>query len=240
MINFTGMDESSNTVLSVKDLSVTLSQNKILENVTFEVCPKEIVAIIGPNGAGKTVLFRTLLGLNEYKGEIKWREGVKIGYVPQRMSVESDLPLSVGDFFSLKEKNRKKVLDSLELVSLEPKILSKRMGVLSGGQLQRVLIAWALLGEPDILLFDEPTSGIDIVGEESIYGILKKIEEQKGLAVVLISHEMHIVYKFAQKVVCLNKGQLCYGPPREVLDKESLEKIFGSESGVYEHHHHNH
>ena len=120
---------------------------------------------------------------------------------------------------------------------IERHLLNQRMGWLSGGQLQRVLIAWALLDNPDVLLFDEPTAGIDVGGEETIYNLLKKLNDERNLTILLISHDLNIVYKYADSVLCLNKEKICFGPPREVLDPQALIKLYGGEARFYKHEH---
>lgn len=234
-------------LLTVSNLKVEVNKQLILNDINLEAKRNETLAIIGPNGAGKTMLFRALLGLIPYEGEIMWKPGVKIGYVPQRFYIEPDLPLTTAEFFALKENHPKEIAATLAAVGfeedkphkghVEEHILKRRLGVLSGGELQRVLIAWALVGHPDILLFDEPTTGVDVSAEETIYGLLHKLQEKEKMAVMLISHDLQVVYRYATKVVCLNKERLCYGPPREVLDKESLARLYGNDVGVYQHHH---
>lgn len=119
-------------------------------------------------------------------------------------------------------------------------MLSRKLGILSGGELQRVMIAWALLGQPKLLLFDEPTSGIDVTGEKTIYGLLHKLQEERKLTIILISHELQVVFKYANTVVCLNKERVCYGPPLKVLNQINLAKLYGEETGFYKHHNHEH
>lgn len=240
-------------LLKVTDLKVDLNSQNILKNIDFELDENETLAIIGPNGAGKTVLFRALLGLIPSTGTIAWKKDVKIGYVPQRLSIEQDLPLTTAEFFQLKGARGAAIQEALNWVGfsedkphrghLKEHVLERKMGILSGGELQRVLIAWALLGDPGVLLFDEPTSGVDVGAEETIYSLLKKLQEKKKLAILLISHDLNVVYRFANKVICLNQKMVCFGPPREVLDKESLAKLYGQNIGVYQHseaHHHEH
>ncbi len=223
-------------LLKVSNLSVELAQHQILEDVSFEVERGETLAVIGPNGAGKTVLFRTLLGLIPYKGRIEWKPGVKIGYVPQKLSIESDLPLTVGEFLSLKDESSEEIESALSSVGSTKEILDHQIGFLSGGQLQKILIAWALVGHPDVLLFDEPTSGIDTATGETIYHFLHRLQISRKLTTLLISHDIQVVFQHATKVVCLDKARRCYGPPKEVLDSETLAKLFGVEVG----HHHEH
>lgn len=227
---------NEDVLLAVANLKVKFNGRVILNNIDFNVAKNETVAIIGPNGAGKSVLFRAILGLIPYEGKVEWKEGIKIGYVPQKLSVAKDLPLTTSEFLSLKEKDKEKVLKVIEEVGFGKEGLKSRIGVLSGGEFQRILIAFALLGSPDVLLFDEPTSGVDISSEETIYSLLRRLQEKKGLTVILISHELGIIYKYAETVVCLNKERICFGPPREVLDRENLAKLYGEDVRVYKHH----
>ena len=229
-------------ILEVKNLSVTLDGEEILKNLSFSVSRGETVAIIGPNGAGKTVLLRALLGIVPYSGEIYWAPGIKQGYVPQRMDFDRRIPLTVKEFFLLKTKriwikagqSIERFQQELALVGLDKDILLKPLGELSGGQLQRVLIAWALIDGPQVLFFDEPTSGIDIGSEETIYKTLHRLQHERSMTFLLISHDLNIVYKHASKVICLNKAMICEGPPREVLNPKELIELYG-EAGFYHH-----
>ena len=230
-------------ILSVKNLSVLFNSQKVLDDLSFSVSKGDILAVIGPNGAGKSVLFRAILGLVPYKGEIEWRRAVseasvRVGYVPQKISVDRDLPLTVSELLNYGGASKKEMKELLGEVGLEKEILEKRIGILSGGQWQRLLIAWALISNPEVLLFDEPTAGIDIGGEETIYNLIKRLQRERNMTVLLISHDLHIVYQYAKDVLCLNKEKICLGPPHEVLDKESLAKLYGHETAVYPHTHH--
>jgi len=228
-------------------LSVGFENNQVLENISFETQKGDVLAIVGPNGAGKSVLFRALLGLIPHGGKVHWNKDTKISYIPQKFSIDKDLPLSVNEFLKFKEKNHEKIMTIVKAVGLydeqhgphhlEHHILKQRVGWLSGGQLQRVLIAWSLLEKPDVLLFDEPTTGIDIGGEESIYNLLHKMKEQHGLTILLISHDLNIVYKYANNVLCLNKEMICHGAPSAVLDSSALQKLYGGDVSVYKHSH---
>lgn len=230
-------------IIDVSHLTVTLDDKQILHDINFSIQEEETVAIIGPNGAGKTTLFRALLGLVPYEGKITWKQGIKIGYVPQKLYVGHDLPLTTQEFFSFKEKNQNEISRVLSAVGLDPHgspgkkgILKQKLGVLSSGELQKVLIAWALLGHPNVLLFDEPTSGIDVSMESTIYSLLHTLQKEEKLTVILISHELEIVYRFATNVICLNKESVCFGSPKTVMDKKNLEKTFGSDIAFYKHH----
>ena len=226
------------TILKVKNLNVELDGEETIKNLSFEVKKGDVLTILGPNGAGKTVLLKTLLGILPYQGEIKWAKGVKIGYVPQRLPFIKDIPMSVLDFFKLKGVSQEKAKTLLNLVGFKEDFLNKKIGELSSGQFQRILVAWALVKNPNVLLFDEPTTGIDIGGEETIYTLLAKMKEERNLTILLVTHDLSVVYKFSNFVICLNKCPVCSGKPKEVLAPEILQKLYGQEVKFYEHHKH--
>lgn len=231
-------------ILKVENLDVHLNHNHIIENVSFDVKKGEVLAIIGPNGAGKTTLFRALLDLIPYKGTIKWQKNIQIGYVPQRIEIDMDIPLTVEEFLKLRSPHITKIkIDKiLKFIQLDEKILKSGLGEISVGQRQRLLIGWALLENPDVLLFDEPTADVDIHGQESIYKTISYLREKFNLAVILISHDLNVVYQYADKVMCLNHKSMCIGKPSDILQTEHLQELYGGERGFYEHemHHHNH
>lgn len=236
-------------ILLVTSLKVEFNNHIILDSISFDLKRDDTLAIIGPNGAGKSVLFRALLGLIPYSGEIKWAADARIGYVPQKLSVGNDLPLTVDEFLGFKEKDHAKIHEVLSEVGFQKqsehlhndhRVLNTRLGALSGGELQRVLIAYALLDNPNVLLFDEPTAGVDVAGEETVYGLIHKLQADEDLTIVFISHELEVVYQYANTVLCLNKEKICYGPPRTVIDKESIEKMYGEEVHLYKHHEEGH
>lgn len=232
----------STKILGVNNLSVSFDKQEILKDVSFSVDEGDVLAIIGPNGAGKTVLFRALMDLIQFDGEIKWREGAQIGYVPQKLFEKTELPLTVKEFFILKSHNLffkdKQLIESisheLKSVGLSQEILSRQLANLSRGQFQRVLIAWAILKHPSILLFDEPTAGIDLAGEDTIYNLLRKLRDERGMTILIISHDLNIVYRYADKVLCLNKEQLCFGAPQDALTNEQIGHLYG-ESAFHQH-----
>ena len=231
-------------ILKVEHLSVTLDDVQILEDVSFHLNQGEAVAVIGPNGAGKTVLFRALLGLVPFTGTIVWRGGIKLGYVPQRFNVDRSAPITAKEFFLLSAPHFWRPPNSfishfdheLTLVGLDKRILKKSLGELSGGETQRVLIAWALLEHPDVLLLDEPTAGVDVAFEHSAYELLNQVQTERGTALLVISHDLSVVYRHAQQVVCLNKTVLCQGGPVETLDSKALRSLYG-DAGYYLHQH---
>ncbi len=243
---------SNGPILKVENLNVAFNSTEVIKDLSFQVNKGDIMAVVGPNGAGKTVLFRTLLGLVPHSGKITWQEGIHIGYVPQRFIVERDMPLNVREFLEYKGRGGgsasgklKRMTEVLKWVGFDVHdehhlihhFFNLPLGLLSGGELQKVLIAFTLLGEPDVLLFDEPTTGIDIGGEETIYNLLRKLRDEHDLTVIFISHDIHVVYEQASSVLCLNKEKICFGPPHEALSKEELKKLYGANVGVYEHTH---
>lgn len=231
------------TILKVKNLNIELEKEKIICNLSFEIKKGETLTILGPNGAGKTTLLKALMGIFPYKGEINWEKGIKIGYVPQRVPFVKDVPLTVEEFLQLKEfdgtinKSKKEIKEIINLVGFDKNFLKKNISEISSGQYQRVLVAWALLGKPNVVLFDEPTSGIDIFGQETIYQLLERLKNEKKITIILVTHDLNVVFKFSDYVICLNKCPVCQGVPKEVLNPEILSRLYGQEIKFYEHYH---
>ena len=219
------METLDQHILKVSDLTVELPNQTILENVSFTLERGKTLAIIGPNGAGKTMLFRALLNLIPYKGKIQWAPRVKIGYVPQYLSA-SDIPISVKEFMEFRANSR--IEEAIRSVGLDPRdALHKRLGALSGGQLRRVLIAWAIVDKPDVLLFDEPTSGVDLDSEEAIYKMLNGLEEDYRITTLLISHDLHIIRDYSDYMMALNKCVTFFGESRRIMEPELQRMIYG-------------
>src|SRR5215510_3389743 len=179
-------------VLDVRDCAVVLDGQTLLSGVSFKVRKGEALAVIGPNGAGKTILFKALLGLVPFRGTIEWGEALRIGYVPQKFPVDKTVPLTVREFFLLKAKRfwspdetfLEHLSHELSLVGLSQEILERPVGELSGGQLQRLLIGWAMVDHPEVMLFDEPTAGIDVGFEETVYQLLQRLQSVPGTTVL--------------------------------------------------------
>ncbi len=216
-------------ILRVRNLSVDLGGQKVLEDLDFDLNEKEILIILGPNGAGKSVLLRTLLGLHQFQGQIKWRKDTHIGYVPEGFDVSPDLPLSVKEFFQFKKASPQEISQALRWIGIEgsSQFLEKRLGALSTGQLRRVIIAWALVDKPDVLLLDEPMLGVDIHGRETIYDTLVRLWKKQDQAIILVSHEIGEVAKGADKILALDKKKIFYGNPKNVITAKNLAKIYG-------------
>ena len=232
------------TILTVGDLGVTIDDVQILHDVSFTLRQGEALAVLGPNGAGKTVLFRALLGLVPHTGTVRWQPGVEIGYVPQRFSIDPSAPITAMEFFLLQSPNFWRPsaefighLDhELNLMGLDRGVLRKSLGELSGGETQRLLMAWAMLRHPGVLLLDEPTAAVDAGFEETVYAVLHRVQQERGTALLLISHDLNVVYRYAQRVLCLNKTVVCQGPPVEALNPAALATLYG-EAGFYQHEH---
>ena len=226
-------------ILEVKNLNVSFGKERIIENLSFNLEAGENLVILGPNGAGKTALLKTLLGINLFSGEVKWKEKVKIGYVPQKFLLDKTVPLTVEEFFRFQKISEEKIFKAIDSVGIKDNaILKKKMGEISSGQLQRILIAWALADNPEVLIFDEPTAGIDIEGEETIYNLLSEIEKKRDLTIIMVTHDLSVVYKIADSVLCLNKSFACHGKPQEVLNSENFRRLYGDEIKFYKHEHH--
>jgi len=224
-------------VLGVSDLKVTLKDTVVLSNLSFTLNRGEVLTILGPNGAGKTMLLRALLGALPHEGSVVWKEGTCIGYVPQRLPDIKNIPLTVADFFALRGAGGANVGEMLQAVGLGKELEHKQIGEFSSGQFQRILIAWALARNPDVLLFDEPTSGVDMGGEETVYALLARLQHERNLTMLMITHDLAVVHRLSSLVLCLNRGPICMGPPLSTLTPENLRLLFGTDVKFYAHKH---
>jgi zinc transport system ATP-binding protein len=226
-------------ILSVANLRVAFGHQVVIDDLSFDVRQGECLAVIGPNGAGKTVLLKALLNLVPHQGAIRWSPEARTGYVPQKVAADRQLPIRLRDL--LASKAAVLHLPESEIgavaaeVALSPQVFNTSVGHLSGGQFQKALIAFALLGRPNVLLFDEPTASLDELAEEHTYDLLHDLQQKKGLAVILVSHDLSIVYRYANRVLCLSRGKVCVGPPKELLTPAMLEDLYGGPAKFYRH-----
>jgi ABC-type Mn2+/Zn2+ transport system ATPase subunit len=241
-----------NTVIDVKNLTVKYENTIALYDVNFSINKGTLAIIIGPNGAGKSTLIKAILNLVPFQGEVKIfgkpfnkltkEEHLKIGYVPQKFHFNKILPITVNEIMHLsfakvpieKQEKEKRIEKFLKMAHLE-KFRNHRIGELSGGQMQRVLIARALTFLPEIILMDEPLAGIDVAGEKTFYEFIDSIHKNFGITIMLVSHDVTSVDKYADIVLCLNKRLVCYGKPGEVLTETNFHKLYGSDMGAFRH-----
>lgn len=233
--------------LSIDVVQLTMrfgDEEPLFSDLSFQIKKGEFVMIIGPNGSGKTTLMKLIMGLYKpYSGHTHVYES-NIGYVPQYLQKDEFSPMTVRELFSLKMKdarfwwgmgkNKEGIQKLLHKTNIEH-VYDRQIKHLSGGEFQRIMIAYALIGDPGLLILDEPVSGIDIHGEREFFELLEKIHEENAVTIIMISHDLDIVYKYASQVICLNKTLLCQGVPTEVLTKATIEKTFSTKHGVYHH-----
>lgn len=230
-------------VLSVTNLTVGFGSRVVIQSLSFVLARGENLAIIGPNGSGKSVLLRTLLGLLDHSGSIEWSPEAKLAYVPQAISADRQLPLTINDLLLAKARilqiSAERVGKVAATVGLTDELIRTRIGVLSGGQFQKALIAFALLGDPSVLLVDEPTASMDELAQERIYELLHQLRVENKITVLMVSHDLSIVYHRATKVLCISKGKPCFGAPREVLTPQNLAELYSVTPKFYRHLHEN-
>jgi len=240
--------------LSIRNLTVRKGGAEILSGVDADIRCGEVTALIGPNGAGKTTLLQAILGQVPYTGEIRFCRALehgegepRIGYVPQHLPLDRDAPVTVLDFFALSaqrrpvflgpsRKTREAARESLGRAGVAH-LLGRPLGRLSGGELQRVLFALALRDDPDILLLDEPVSGVDVEGEERFCDFLSQVQRNSRFSLLLVSHDLSVVTRHADQVICLNRRIVCQGATTEVLTPENLAAMYGSDAHLFRHAH---
>jgi len=233
--------------IQVKNLVVAYNDLVILDNISFEIVQGSISAVIGPNGSGKTTLIKSILSLVPFSGgEVKFlgkdlnQVRKNIGYVPQRFQFDRDFPITVKEFLKLADKKAsdRRIKIKLKDVGLPIESLSKRVGTLSGGQLQRLLIAQAVLNDPAILILDEPSAGIDVAGEAAFYDIVRHLNTEHNATILMVSHDITAISTVVDNVICVNRNLLCAGPPKLALTQKNLEELYGRGVNIYEHHKH--
>jgi zinc transport system ATP-binding protein len=217
------------TLISAENITVRYGRGDVLDGVSMAIRAGEIVTILGPNGSGKSTLIRALLGVVPLaSGAVTRAAGLRIGYVPQRLAIDRSLPITARRFLSLPVR----VTDAQAKVALDRVGLGSDIGVmqlaaLSGGQLQRVLLARALLSDPHVLILDEPTQGLDQRGEAGFYRLIEDVRRDTGAAVLMVSHDLHVVMAASDRVICLNGHICCEGTPRVVSSAPEYRALFG-------------
>ncbi|HYV38609.1 MAG TPA: ATP-binding cassette domain-containing protein [Gemmataceae bacterium] len=247
----------SKALLSIRNLSVTLGGNPILRDLNVELERQRITAVIGLNGCGKTTLLRALLKEIPYTGDVRFHCGhdhraptpQHIGYVPQKLRIEGHLPLTVRDllalalqkkplFLGVSRHAREQMDQILDQVGAQRRLLDSPVDKISGGELQRILLGLALQPEPELLLLDEPAAGIDFHDQEHFYDLIGRLNRERKVTILLVSHDVVMVSDRAHHVLCLKDGRVqCQGEPRHVLSDEMLKQTFGSERAVFAHRH---
>lgn len=226
-------------VLEVRRLSIRFEELEVISELSFELSKGSSLAVIGPNGAGKTVLFQALIGSLPSAGAVRWAPSVRIGYVPQKLDIERDVPITGIDFLrahSGRTQGRHADISSvLDLVGLSKKHCDGAIGTLSGGQFQRLLLAFALVGNPSVLMLDEPTAGVDQPGQKQLNELVHRVQEERDLTVLFISHELEVVYQYATNVLFLGRGQPRFGTPRNLLTEDLLNEMYGMPVNYHAH-----
>lgn len=230
------------SLVHVEGLSVRYGARTVLSRVSLSVEPGEIVTIVGPNGSGKTSLLRAIIGaVKPFQGQVKRGKNVKIGYVPQKLHIDETLPITVSRFLKLPGGVTVSEIERALAQAAVPDLAKAQLSALSGGQFQRVLLARALIGQPDILLLDEATQGLDQRGSASFYQQIEQVRQDTGCAVLMISHELHVVMSASDRVICLNGHVCCEGTPAVVASAPEYRALFGTGTGgalaLYRHEH---
>jgi zinc transport system ATP-binding protein len=234
---------ASDLLLEIEDLCVAYDGVEVLQDISLEVRRGQFVCLIGPNGAGKSTLLKAIMNLvPRTRGRVV-SHAQRIGYVPQQLPLDPALPLTVAEFLSLKAarsrfwfgaprgSGREELRARLGEIGAAH-LMDRRLGRLSGGEFQRILIAYALLGEPELLLLDEPLTGVDIRGGLSFDGLLHHLHDHRHIAIVMVSHDLHLVEHVGEVVYCINRDICCHGAPEEVLTPEALAKAYGHLPGM--------
>jgi zinc transport system ATP-binding protein len=224
-----------------RDLGVNVRGRELIRHIDLEVLRRRILTLIGPNGAGKTTLVRLALGLlPPTAGTIQRAPGLRVGYMPQRLSLPESMPLSVRRFLALAHPDSASLLENARQVGVSH-LLDRPMQGLSGGETQRVLLTRALLGDPDLLVLDEPVQGIDVNGQAELYRLIVRLRDERGCAVMMVSHDLHLVMAATDEVLCINQHVCCSGHPDAVSQHPAYLDLFGAADAktlaVYKHHH---
>ena len=231
----------NNILVKLKDVGLKRNDKWLVKGVSLVVEKSKIITLIGPNGSGKSTTAKIALGLHKnIEGEVQKLTN-KIGYVPQKISIDWTLPLRVKDFMLLTDDLNDKLIDEALTLTGVDHLKNKNLGNLSGGEFQRVLLARAISKKPELLVLDEPVQGVDFTGEIALYELIKKISENLNCGILLISHDLHTVMTATDHVVCLNGHVCCSGSPLDVAKNKEYKALFGEQASqtlsIYEHKH---
>ena len=233
----------SDPLIKLDNIHMSFQGREVLRSVSMAVAPAEIVTLIGPNGAGKTTLVRIALGLQApTSGQRIIKPGLRIGYMPQKLHVDNSMPLTVQRFLSLTDNTRQAIHTALQRTGVSH-VNESPLHSLSGGELQRVLLARALLNKPHILVLDEPVQGVDTNGQRELYQLISDLRSEQGCAILMISHDLHLVMASTDQVICINQHVCCSGHPSLVKKHPEYLRLFGGQSeelAIYTHHHDHH
>ncbi len=230
------------SLIETRDLTVRLGGDTVLKDVSLAIAPGEIVTVVGPNGSGKTTLLRALIGaVGAAGGTVTRTPGLRIGYVPQRLHIDATLPLTVTRFLNLPRRVPRAEADAALARAGAGGLGGRQMSDLSGGQFQRVLLARALLERPELLILDEATAGLDQPGQAAFYRRIEEVRQEMGCAVLMVSHELHVVMSASDRVICLNRHVCCEGRPDAVASAPEYRALFGTGTqgalALYRHEH---
>jgi len=233
---------NSSTLITADDVSKVFEGRTVLDNVSLEVNQGKIVTLIGPNGAGKTTLVRIILGLmTADSGTVSKRPDLNIGYMPQKLVIDPTMPIAVSRFLELSGSSDPDHLRDILAQLNIPHLLNSPLTSVSGGEMQRVLLARAMLRRPQLLVLDEPAQGVDVSGQAELYGLISEIRDQQNCGVIMISHDLHLVMSSTDEVVCLNHHVCCHGEPEHVSNDPAFLDLFGARSAeslaIYTHNH---
>jgi zinc transport system ATP-binding protein len=229
-------------LIKISNLEVKYGSKFVLKNMNLSLKAGEIVTIVGPNGSGKTTLFKAIIGTVPIsKGTIEVKPNLRIGYVPQQLKIDQTLPITVERFLKLSNINFEKSQDKTELILGSKDLLDVQINSLSGGEMQRVLLARALINDPQILLLDEATRGLDQPGVATFYRKIENIRKSTNCAILMISHDLHVVMSSSDRVICVNGHICCQGTPEIVATSPEYQALFGGDVdgtfALYRHHH---
>jgi zinc transport system ATP-binding protein len=233
-------------LITASNITVNRGETKILDNVSLTIGESEFITILGPNGGGKSMLLKCLMGFYiPDNGTITRKRHLRIGYVPQQFTSEQTMPISVGQFLRLRKKVSAEELETITAETNIEALVNKPLNILSGGELQRILVARALIGAPDLLILDEPAQNLDISGQLAFYKLLSEIYEKRSFSILMVSHDLHMVMATTKKVICLFHHICCSGEPQVVTKDPEFITLFGNDMAemmaVYQHgHNHSH